>query len=62
MVTASMTSSAILAGAMAFFAPHMAAVLGSADGTDPVRLMALAVLINGFFAVPGAQLTRLQAG
>ena len=58
MVTFSLTTSAIFAGAMAVFAPHIAAALGSADGTGPVRVMALTVFINGFFAVPGAQLTR----
>lgn len=58
MVTISWTTSAIFAGAMAVSAPHIAAALGSADGTEPVRVMALTVFINGFFAVPGAQLTR----
>jgi lipopolysaccharide exporter len=58
MVTVSLTMSALFAGAMAVSAPHIAAALGSADATEPVRVMALVVLINGFFAVPGAQLTR----
>ncbi len=43
---------------MAVFARPIATALGSADGAEPVRVMALAVLINGLFAVPGAQLTR----
>lgn len=58
MVTVSWTTSALFAGAMAASAPHIARALGSVDGTEPVRVMALVVLINGFFAVPGAQLTR----
>src|SRR5215470_2194585 len=58
MVTVSLTASALFAGAMAASAPHIAAALGSADAAEPVRVMALVVLINGFFAVPGAQLTR----
>lgn len=58
MVTVSLTTSAVFAGAMAGFAPHIAAALGSADGAGPVRVMALTIFINGVFAVPGAQLTR----
>jgi PST family polysaccharide transporter len=58
MVTVSLTASTLFAGAMAVSAPHIAAALGSADATEPVRVMALVVLINGFLAVPGAQLTR----
>jgi lipopolysaccharide exporter len=58
MVTVSLTASAIFAGAMAVFAPQIATALGSADGTGPVRVMALTIFINGVFAVPGAQLTR----
>jgi lipopolysaccharide exporter len=58
MVTVSLTTSAVFAGAMAGFASHIAAALGSADGTGPVRIMALTIFINGVFAVPGAQLTR----
>lgn len=58
MVTVSLTTSAVLAGAMAASAPHIAAALGSAEGAGPVRVMALVVFINGVFAVPGAQLTR----
>jgi PST family polysaccharide transporter len=58
MVTVSVTISALFAGAMAATAPHIAAAFGSPDGADAVRVMALPVLVNGFFAVPGAQLTR----
>jgi len=58
MVTVSLVTSAISGEVMAAFARPIAAVLGSADGAEPIRVMALAVLINGLFAVPGAQLTR----
>ena len=58
MVTVSWTTSAAFASGMAIFARHIATALGSADGAEPIRVMALAVLISGLFAVPGAQLTR----
>jgi PST family polysaccharide transporter len=58
MVTVSVTTSAIFAGAMAVSAQHIASALGSADGAGPVRVMALVLFISGLSAVPGAQLTR----
>ncbi|MBO0879516.1 MAG: oligosaccharide flippase family protein [Mycobacterium sp.] len=58
MVTVSVATSAIFAGAMAASARHIAAALGSADGTGPVRVMALVLFISGLCAVPSAQLTR----
>jgi O-antigen/teichoic acid export membrane protein len=58
MVTISWTTSAVFASGMAIYARHIAAALGSVDGAEPIRVMALAVLISGVFAVPGAQLTR----
>ncbi|MBV9448228.1 MAG: oligosaccharide flippase family protein [Streptosporangiaceae bacterium] len=58
MVTVSWTTSAIFASAMAISAQRIAAALGSTDGAEPIRIMALTVLISGVFAVPGAQLTR----
>jgi PST family polysaccharide transporter len=58
MVTLSWTMSAIFSVGMAAFAGHIATALGSADGANSIRIMALAVLISGVFAVPGAQLTR----
>jgi PST family polysaccharide transporter len=58
MVTVSLVTSAILAAAMAVSARHIAAALGSAEGAEPIRVMALVVLVNGLFVVPGAQLTR----
>jgi len=58
MATVSLTTSAILAGAMAAFAIPIATALGSAAASGPVRVMALAVMLAGVFAVPGAQLVR----
>ncbi len=58
MVTVSLVTSAILAGAMVVFAAPIAAALGSASAAGPVRVMALAVIISGLTAVPGAQLMR----
>lgn len=58
MVTVSWATSALFAGAMSLLARHIAIGLGSAEGAEPIRVMALAVVISGLFAVPGAQLTR----
>jgi PST family polysaccharide transporter len=58
MVTVSLITSAICGETMAVFARPIATVLGAPDGAQVIRIMALVVLINGFFAVPGAQLTR----
>ena len=58
MATISLATSAVLAFAMAAFARPIAAALGSAAAAGPVRVMALAVLLVGVFAVPGAQLVR----
>ncbi len=58
MTTISFITSAMLAIPMAAFAKPIAAALGSANAAGPVRVMALAVLLVGLFAVPGAQLVR----
>jgi len=58
MVTVSLATSAICAATMTGFAVPIATALGSPDGAQPIRVMALVVLINGLFAVPGAQLNR----
>jgi PST family polysaccharide transporter len=58
MVTVSLITSAIAAEAMAVFATPIATALGSADGAEPVRIMALTVLIGGLSSVPSGQLTR----
>ena len=57
-VTVSLITSALLAFVMAAFARPIAAALGSADGVGSVRVMALAVLLAGAFAVPCTQLVR----
>ena len=56
--TISVLSSAILAGAMVAFATPIATALGSAAAAGPIRVMALAVLLVGVFAVPSSQLVR----
>ena len=58
MLTISLLTSAIAGEAMAVFARPIATALGSADGAEAVRILALAVLISGFTTVPAAQLTR----
>jgi PST family polysaccharide transporter len=58
LVTVSMVTNAILASAMALFARSVAGALGSVDAAGPVRVMALALLLEGLFAVPWGQLTR----
>ena len=58
MATVSLSTSALLAGAMVIFARPIAAALGSADAVGPVRVMALTVIIVGIISVPSAQLMR----
>ncbi len=58
LVTVSMVSNAVLASAMAIFAETIARALGSAAGAEAVRIMALALILEGIFAVPYGQLTR----
>ena len=56
--TVSVVSTAALAGAMAAFAAPIATALGSATATGPIRVMSLAVLLLGVFAVPNSQMVR----
>jgi O-antigen/teichoic acid export membrane protein len=56
--TISVLSSAILGGAMAAFASPIATALGSAAAVGPIRVMSLAVLLVGVFAVPSSQMVR----
>jgi lipopolysaccharide exporter len=56
--TVSFLSSAITAGVMVAFAAPIAAALGSAAAAGPIKVMALAVLLGGVFAVPNAQMVR----
>jgi lipopolysaccharide exporter len=58
MATISLITSAVLAGAMTIFAKQIATALGSADAASPIRVMALAVILVGIFAVPSSQLVR----
>jgi len=54
----SLLSSLALATVMVLFARPIAAALGSASAAGPLRVMALAVLLVGVFAVPTAELLR----
>src|SRR5262249_28770620 len=56
--TVAVLSSAVLGVAMAAFASPIAAVLGSTRAVGPIRVMSLAVLLAGVFAVPNSQLVR----
>lgn len=58
MFTVALVTSATCAEVMAVFGRQIATALGSADGAEAVRVMALALVISGFSSVPGAQLTR----
>ncbi|GHS87598.1 hypothetical protein AGMMS50218_09790 [Actinomycetota bacterium] len=57
-VTFSLVSSAVLAGGMWLVAPMTAELLGAAEATGAIRVMALVVLLAGPSAVPAALLTR----
>jgi lipopolysaccharide exporter len=54
----SIASSVVLAAAMALFARPIAAALGSPAAVGPVRVMSIAVLLVGAFAVPNSQMVR----
>ena len=58
MVTVSLSTSALLAGAMVIFARPIAMALGSADAVGAVRVMALTTVLVGIIAVPTAQFMR----
>jgi lipopolysaccharide exporter len=58
MATIAVTTNAIQAGIMFAFARPIATALGSVAAAGPIRVLALAMLITGVFAVPGAQLIR----
>jgi lipopolysaccharide exporter len=52
------SSCTVLAGAMVAFARPIAIAFGSAAAVGPIRVMAIAVVLLGIFAVPSAQLIR----
>jgi lipopolysaccharide exporter len=54
----SILSSAIIAGVMVAFATQIGAALGSAAAADPIRVMAILVVLMGIYAVPNAQMVR----
>jgi lipopolysaccharide exporter len=58
MATVAVATSAIQAAAMIAFAKPIAEALGSAQAAEPIRVMALVVIIVGVFTVPSTQLIR----
>lgn len=58
LVTFAVTTNTVQAGAMAVFARPIAAALGSAAAADPIRVLAIAMLVAGISAVPASQLVR----
>lgn len=58
MVTVAVTTNAIQAAVMVVFARPIAEALGSVAAAGPIRVLAIAMLLTGIFAVPGAQLIR----
>ncbi|HKF34840.1 MAG TPA: lipopolysaccharide biosynthesis protein [Jatrophihabitantaceae bacterium] len=56
--TLSLANASVLAGLMVIFAPTLAELLGSAEATAAIRVLALFVLLAGFSAVPAALMTR----
>jgi lipopolysaccharide exporter len=58
MVTVSLATSVLLAGALLEWSTPIAAALGSAAAAPSIKVMAIAALLGGVFAVPNAQLQR----
>jgi lipopolysaccharide exporter len=58
MVTFSLVTNTIQAGAMALFAGPIAAALGSGRAAGSIRILALGMLITSIFSVPNCQLVR----
>jgi len=54
----SLISSTVFAAIMFVFARPLSAAVGSVDAAPAMRVMALAVVLVGIFAVPGAELAR----
>lgn len=57
-MTLSIVSSFVLAGAAFLAAPTLAAALGTPEATGLIRLMVVSVLIDGIASVPNAVITR----
>jgi lipopolysaccharide exporter len=58
MVTVSLVSCILLAGILLEWAVPIATALGSAAAAPSIRVMAIAAILGGVFAVPNAQLQR----
>lgn len=58
MWSVSLGSSVVVAALLDFFAEPIASALGSPDGADPVRIMAIVMILTGIVAVPTGQCVR----
>jgi lipopolysaccharide exporter len=58
MVTVSVVTNTLQAGAMVVFAGPIAQALGSVRAVDSIRILALGMLLSSFAAVPNCQLVR----
>jgi len=58
MVSVSLISATVAAELTFVFARSIASALGSPDGAGPIRVMALVLFLEGFSAIPWAQLSR----
>lgn len=56
--TLSIVVSLLLGAVMVASADHVATLLGVPAAADPIRVLSICLVLTGFFAVPGAQLTR----
>lgn len=57
-VTIAVCSSCVLAGSMALAAGPVAGALGVPEAAGPIRILAIALVLQGIFAIPGAQIHR----
>jgi PST family polysaccharide transporter len=58
MASVSLITSLMAAAVMVVYARPIASTLGSADAANPVRVMAITVILSGVFATPTAQCVR----
>ncbi len=56
--TFALTSTCVIAVSMAFAAGPIASLFGMPEAVGPIRILAVAVAVQGLFAVPGAQIQR----
>lgn len=56
--TFALTSTCVIAASMAVAAGPIASLFNTPEAVGPIRILAIAVAVQGLFAVPGAQLQR----